>query len=178
MLRERGLAPKRKGDRNNPLVRYSAGHRPQDIAEVGRGIARLASLWIILDRVEVRAKGKKAQIYTEEGRLIELNARLTRTSLINGTTVPVAWTMNVGDALAGQVRSLSPLTPIARKVIGYDPTTDGPSGWASTSLCTCGWRGDRWFNVRLAPSSRTSASSGTIANLADPGSRSLRHCIV
>lgn len=121
VLRERGLVPKLNRDPNNPLARYSGGHRAQDIAEVGRGISRLASLWVILDRVEVRARGKKPQIYTEEGRLIELNARLTRTSVINGTTVPVAWTMNAGRALAGQVHTLSPLTPIARKVIGYDP---------------------------------------------------------
>jgi len=121
VLRERGLAPKRKADRNNPLMRYSAGHRPQDIAEVGKGVTRLASLWLILDRVEVRAKGRRPQIFSEEGRLIELSKRLTRTSLIDGTSMAVSWTMRAGEALAGQIHGLSPLTPIARKVIAYDP---------------------------------------------------------
>lgn len=124
VLRERGLEPKRKRDPDNPLVRYSAGHRPQDIMEVGRGITRLANLWLILDRVEVRAKGRKPQIFSEEGRLLELSTRLTRTSLVDGTSLAVGWTMRAGKALAGQVHNLSPLTPIARKVISYDPYHD------------------------------------------------------
>lgn len=121
VLRARGLAPKLNRDPNNPLARYSGGHRAQDIAEVGRGIDRLASLWLILDRVEVRAKGRKPQIFSEEGRLIELSKRLTRTSLIDGTSLAVGWTMRAGEALSGQIHGLSPLTPIARKVLGYDP---------------------------------------------------------
>ncbi len=121
VLRARGLTPKLNRDPHNPLARYSGGHRAQDIAEVGMGIDRLASLWLILDRVEVRVKGRKPQIFSEEGRLIELSKRLTRTSVVDGTTLAVGWTMRAGEALAGQIHGLSPLTPIARKVLRYDP---------------------------------------------------------
>jgi len=125
-LSDRGLAKITKGE--NTVQRRTAGHRHEDIAEVGNHLDLLENIWITIDQtIDQPSNGKKKRKkrqFTHQGRLLMIEERITQKDLHgeNNSDLEIAWRIRPGSWLRPFLEAPNrQVANLFQKSLQYDP---------------------------------------------------------
>lgn len=125
-LDDRGLKKITKGE--NAAQRRTAGHRQEDIAEVGHHLDLLENIWITIDQtIDESSDGKKKRKkrrFTHQGRLFMIEERITQKDLHgdNSSDLEIAWRVRPGNWLRPFLEDPNrQVANLFQKSLQYDP---------------------------------------------------------
>jgi hypothetical protein len=126
----RGVQPRMQADTPGGTKRR-AGHRQEDIAEVGKSVDRIGNIWIAISQfleeetasAASKRKRRKRKEYTHRGRLLSVDEAWTQRELdTDDSGLEIGWRMRAGAWLKTFLESPNrQVASLCQKTLQYDP---------------------------------------------------------